>query len=66
MACTHPFGIERIKNAEGETIGVICPSCGRTARKGDPVWPLNVMLVFYALVVLGLVGFMVAVLIGVA
>jgi uncharacterized C2H2 Zn-finger protein len=38
VACTHPFGIDPIRDAEGEIIGGRCPSCGMVAYKGDSFW----------------------------
>lgn len=38
MACTHPFGVDAIRNETGAIIGARCPSCGRVAYKGDTFW----------------------------
>ena len=31
MACTHPFGVDLIFDADGVPIGGRCPACGRSA-----------------------------------
>ncbi len=38
MACSHPFGVERIFDAEGKVIGARCPACKREAYIGDSWW----------------------------
>lgn len=38
MACTHPLGVEPIRDEEGEVIGARCPVCRSVALAGDSYW----------------------------
>jgi hypothetical protein len=38
VACSHPFGVEAIRNDAGEVVGGRCPACKRVAYKGDSWW----------------------------
>lgn len=40
MGCTHPLGVEAIRDERGEVIGARCPSCKSVAYVGDSLWTL--------------------------
>lgn len=38
MGCTHPLGVDPIRNHAGDVIGVRCHLCKAVAYEGDGIW----------------------------